>query len=329
MNQESTKDVKVHKKWTTFIRSRSPEPFRNPNKKFFIKLRGLPYLSREPEIIEFFRGIRVYKEDICLLFDMDGKFSGEAYVQLHNEPDWQEALTFNLNNIGERYIEIFDTNENEFNKAKTSKKVTLSNHQDCPWAYLCQEKFGIIKLRGLPYSSTESDIRAFFKKLTIVHDGIKRNFVSGRASSECYVVFETKEEASIAMSFNNDKMGSRFIEIFPATIREFHTWMTVNHGEFGHTYTKENYPVIPAEKRRSTIVARGLPYNCQKVDLQKFFHGFRLAESDIHLLAGGGYGKFLGEALVIFEDELEMEKALKAKNLTYLENRYIELTEYR
>lgn len=329
INGEKAKtDVKVYKKWNNFIRSKSPEPFRNPLKAYFIRLRGLPYLSREPEIIEFLRGIRVYKEDICCMYDLDGKFSGEAYIQLHNEADMKEALSYNLSEMGDRYIEIFETNENEFNKAKVSKKITVPNLQDSPWAALFNEKYGIVKMRGLPYSSTESDIRDFFKNLTILRDGIKRTIVNGKASSECYVFFETKEEASLAMSFNNDRIGSRFIELFPATPREFHSWMTVNFGESGAINPKDHLPNIPTDKRRCCLVARGLPFNCQKADIQRFFDGFKMGDNDIHLLPGQN-GKFSGDAVICFEDEIEAEKAMKLKNLCYLENRYIELMEYR
>lgn len=329
MNDETVpKEVKVFKKWSSYIRSRSPEAFRNPFRTYFIRLRGLPYLAREPEIIEFLRGVRVYKEDICCMYDMDGKFTGEAYVQLHNEADMKEAMSFNLSELGERYIEIFETNENEFNKAKNSKKVSLPNIQDCPWAHLCNEKYGIVKMRGLPYSSTESDIRDFFKGLFIIKDGIKRTVVNGKASSECYVFFESREEANFSLSFNNDKIGSRFIELFPATLREFHSWMTVNFGDSGPSYSRDFLPNLNVEKRRCTLIAKGLPYNCQKNEIQKFFNEFKIPESEINLLSGPN-GKFSGEAMVTFEDELEAERAMKTKNLSYLENRYIELMEYR
>jgi hypothetical protein len=55
-------------------------------------LRGLPYSAREAEVLEFLRLLRVYKEDITFLYDTEGRFSGEAYVKLHNESDLKYIL---------------------------------------------------------------------------------------------------------------------------------------------------------------------------------------------------------------------------------------------
>lgn len=45
---------------------------------------------------------------------------------------------------------------------------------------LLKESNGIVKLRGLPYSATEEDIRSFFKGKNIVVGGIKRAVVGGK-----------------------------------------------------------------------------------------------------------------------------------------------------
>ena len=83
-------------------------------------LRGVPYNSKEPEIFEFLRGIRIYKEDISFQYDCEGKFTGLVYIRLLSENDKHEALSYNLGAIENRYIEVFETNENEFTSAKLS-----------------------------------------------------------------------------------------------------------------------------------------------------------------------------------------------------------------
>lgn len=60
----------------------------------------------------------------------------------------------------------------------------------------------------------------------------------------------------------------------------------------------------------------------------KFFSGFDLKESDVYLISSHS-GRFSGNALVTFQDELEAQKAIKQRNLAYIQNRYIELHEYR
>jgi len=66
------------------------------------------------------RGIRIYKEDISFLYDSESKFTGEVYIRLNSESDKLEALSYNLGAMENRYVEIFETNENEFNNAKLS-----------------------------------------------------------------------------------------------------------------------------------------------------------------------------------------------------------------
>lgn len=320
-----------NKRWNTFIRGRSPESFRNPSKKWYIRLRGLPHGSREYEVMEFLRGIRVYKEDISFLYDFEGKFSGEAYVQLHNEADFKEALSYNLSDLGNRYIEVFETNENEMNKAKVSQypeKREMKIATNPSWNHLLREGTGIIKMRGLPYSCTEEDIREFFRGFQIIEDGVKRAIIAGRPSGECFVIFETKEDALGAMSLNMEKIGSRFIELFMSNIRELETFLYHNFSSNSLTYSKENMPNISHDRRKSTLMMIGLPFHVTKPDIVKFFEKFNLKDTDVHLISSHS-GRFSGNALITFEDELEAQRALKTKNLSYINNRYVELYEYR
>lgn len=65
-----------YKKWSAYIRSRSPEPFKNPSRQYVLKLRGLPYSAREYEVMEFMRGLRVRESNIAFLYGGEGKFTG-------------------------------------------------------------------------------------------------------------------------------------------------------------------------------------------------------------------------------------------------------------
>jgi RNA recognition motif-containing protein len=87
-------------------------------------------------------------------------------------------------------------------------------------------------------------------------------------------------------------------------------------------------PNIPAEKRKCTLMVCGLPLNTSKEDILKFFSGYDVKEKEIHMLPSHS-GKFSGNSLVIFEDEMETRRAMKNKNLTNMGNRFIELYEYK
>eukprot|EP01017_Pseudomicrothorax_dubius_P006211 TRINITY_DN11735_c0_g1_i1.p1 TRINITY_DN11735_c0_g1~~TRINITY_DN11735_c0_g1_i1.p1 ORF type:complete len:556 (-),score=144.87 TRINITY_DN11735_c0_g1_i1:181-1848(-) len=325
------KREKENRRWSTFIRSRSPEPFKNPLRSYYIRIRGFPPSTRENDVVEFLRGIRVYKEDIAFLLDLEGKFSGEVYVKLANEADMKEALCLNLNQVEDRYVEVFETTENEFNKARASQFADQREvHPDTRMTIDALLRFnpGILKLRGLPYTATENDILNFFKGFQIMQDGIKRPIIGGKPSGEAFVLFATKEEAQRALTLNMDKIGNRFIELFPTTPREFENFIMHNFINSGPCYSKDFMPNIPQDKRRSTLMISGLPFNATKQTVIDFFSSFDIKERDVHMLPSHS-GKFSGNALVIFEDEMECRRALKSRNLTYQDKRFIELYEYK
>ena len=87
-------------------------------------------------------------------------------------------------------------------------------------------------------------------------------------------------------------------------------------------------PNIPLEKRKNTLLMTGLPFDITKDELIAFFKTFNMLQDDVHMISNHN-GKFSGNALVSFEDEMDAQKALKTKNLTYIRNRYVELFEYR
>ena len=68
-----------------------------------------------------------------------------------------------------------------------------------------------LRLRGMPFHSTESDVNAFFKGYSIVAGGIKLGPQGGHG----VVRFTSAEEARRAMvSLNHSYMGNRYIELF-------------------------------------------------------------------------------------------------------------------
>lgn len=158
---------------------------------------------------------------------------------------------------------------------------------------------GIVRIRGLPTSCTEDDIMLFFRGISIQKNGIKRALVGGKPSPECFILLESKEEAMRASMLNMEKIGEKFIEIAITGRREFEHYVVHNFVNNGPTYSKDNMPNIPLDKRRSTLMVVGLPYSLEKNDLISFFSSFDLKESDIYLLSTHT-GKFSGNGLVTF-----------------------------
>jgi len=77
------------------------------------------------------------------------------------------------------------------------------------------EHTGYLRMRGLPFTSTKSDIAEFFKEYDAIPESISLTYRSdGRATGEGYIAFRTPENAKDAMTLHRNSMGSRYIELF-------------------------------------------------------------------------------------------------------------------
>jgi len=77
-----------------------------------------------------------------------------------------------------------------------------------------------LKMRGLPFTSTEKDIVDFFQGYDFEEDSIrfKMDFKRNRQTGICYIRFRTKTEAERAANERNRcNIGDRYIELFTIT----------------------------------------------------------------------------------------------------------------
>ena len=80
-------------------------------------------------------------------------------------------------------------------------------------------KCNVIRMRGLPFSACIGDILDFFKNVPAL-DTENVYFVydsSGRPSGEAYISFLSSDGCTAAMKLHKNKMGSRYIELFPSS----------------------------------------------------------------------------------------------------------------
>lgn len=74
---------------------------------------------------------------------------------------------------------------------------------------------GYLRMRGLPFTATKSDIASFFSEYDPVPDSIVLTYRSdGRATGEGYIAFHSPDTAKSAMVLHRNSMGSRYIELF-------------------------------------------------------------------------------------------------------------------
>ncbi|CAD5196509.1 uncharacterized protein LOC103971665 isoform X1 [Musa acuminata AAA Group] len=194
-----------------------------------VRLRGLPFNCDDLDIIKFFMGLDIVD---CLLVNKSGRFSGDAFVVFSSPMQAEFALQRDRQNMGRRYIEVFRCSKQDYYRAVATEvnsggwAFEDEYHQDAPpvrvkKSYEDKDKMEyteVLKLRGLPYSVTKSDIVDFFEEFELSEDKVHIAYrLDGKATGEALVEFPSVEVAKKAMCKDKMTIGSRYVELFPST----------------------------------------------------------------------------------------------------------------
>ena len=147
----------------------------------FVRLRGIPWHAQESDVIQFFSGIEVVPTGVYMALNANGGPSGDAYVQFSRQCDAILAQRRQRHCMGRRYIEIFACQQSDVvaamhmntqsSQAAAAETFSVSEAQKSirrdDWRYQ-----GVVRMRGLPYDTTTSDIAQFFAGLPIAPEGV-------------------------------------------------------------------------------------------------------------------------------------------------------------
>jgi len=237
-----------------------------PARSSVLRLRGLPFAATESDVEEFFKGFQLKQVQIC---KRNGRSTGEAYVQLESEGAAGSAMQeLNCKHMGRRYIEIFEASESDLSPGGEGRGSL---------GY-------VLRLRGLPYSSTRDDVDKFFEGVEIQkgEEGVVFSCTaSGRPTGEAYVEFASEEAQLEAMKRHKEHMGSRYVELFKSTKADLlqaleqnrfyqreaekRRWLAANMPSLGHGPIGE-----------AAGLPRGSPYAGGVEDVARMFEGFSL-----------------------------------------------------
>ncbi|CAM9698167.1 unnamed protein product, partial [Laminaria digitata] len=278
-----------------------------------VRMRGLPWSANEGDIRKFFDGLPIEKDGVHVTLNRDGRPSGEAYVVFETEANAKDALKRDKDKIGERWIDIFEATKGEVysmtggGRQRDQSGVSFDTTDS---AYT-----GVVRMRGLPFEATKPQIRSFFGDIAVKDSNI---FIvtrpDGKASGDAFVLFATEAEAEGALAKDKEKLGDRWIDLFPTNK--------------GALYQRVGVGVKMAAKPdaefRGVLRMRGLPFTAGVEEIRTFFRGYKLQEHGVFVVNGGDW-RPTGESYVLFDSEEEAERAFKALDKQKIGDRWIEL----
>ncbi|GFS39396.1 RNA-binding (RRM/RBD/RNP motifs) family protein [Actinidia rufa] len=166
-----------------------------------VRLRGLPFNCTDIDIFKFFAGLELV--DVLL---RDRQNTGRRYVEVFRckKQDCCRAAAGEVN-----YEGIYDNDYHGSSPPARSKRFLEKDQM---------EYTEILKLRGLPFSVTKSDVAEFFEEFTLTDDKIHvAHSLDGKTNGEAFVEFASAEEAKKPMGKDTKTIGSRYVELFPST----------------------------------------------------------------------------------------------------------------
>jgi len=225
---------------------------KDPDNKV-LRMRGLPYTATEKDILQFFEEGSVVPAKIHIVADKStGRSMGVALVEFETDEEILAALDLNRNEIGDRWIELFRSSMDELRGAIGQDKG--SNRGGMGWQGEAGGRPGdnCIRMRGMPFNSSDRDISTFFEQAGAKPLRIHRK----EDGSEAFVEFH-EGDVSKAMTKQKSYMGHRYVELFRVSYDEvaqivglpprggFHRGGGYNKGGFpprGGGYNRGGFP---------------------------------------------------------------------------------------
>lgn len=291
---------------------------------YIIQVKGLPWSCTPQDLLQFFSECRIREglKGIHLTTNrLTGRPSGQAFIEVEHEDDVSKALEKHRQYLGPRYVEVYEVTNSD--AEAILKNAVDGESSDC-----------VVRLRGLPYSSSEADIVQFFSGLDIVQNGI--TIVAdhqGRNSGQAYVEFASQQAFEEALRKDRELIGNRYIEVFPSRKDDIRAgW---------RSRTNSSSPLQRSSPRTASITQnayrngshlssaplshyvhmRGLPFSVSGEDIVKFFNPLVVSKV---LIEFGPDGRPSGEADVYFSCHQEAVAAM-SRDRMHIGDRYIEL----
>ncbi|XP_076327081.1 heterogeneous nuclear ribonucleoprotein F-like isoform X2 [Tachypleus tridentatus] len=262
-----------------------------------VRLRGLPFGCSKEELAQFFAGLEIVPNGITLPTDIQGRSTGEAYVQFASRDIAEKAMGKHKEKIGHRYIEIFKSSLQEV------KTVVGMGHP---------KMRTLMSARPSPYDRNDR------------FSGLGSRFGLSRGSRSFRGFIDDDNYGDFGNSYGGlPGRGGRSMEPMDS-ISGFGSRFSSDSGFDGSRFSSNN----GFDGRRNDygpsghfVHMRGLPFRAIQQDIVDFFRPLLPIGAQILY---DKRGRPSGEADVEFATHEEAVKAM-SRDKARMEHRYIEL----
>lgn len=287
-----------------------------------VRARGLPWQASDSDIAKFFNGLNIAKGGVALCLSPQGRRNGEALVRFDDQEQRDLAIKRHKHHIGQRYIEVYKATGKDF------VNVAGGSNSEAQ-AFLSRGGQAIIRMRGLPFTSTTQQVLEFFARepnpcdILDGEEGILFvHYPDGRSTGDAFILMATEEESDKALKKHREIMGTRYIELFKSTTAEvqqvLNRSMDPRNPEpqesqlpplIAHLPQQTMLPYIPQNlitsgTKRDCIRLRNLPGGAQVTDILSFLAEFSqfIIYQGVHMVYSA-QGEPSGEAFIQMNTE--------------------------
>jgi len=180
--------------------------------QFCVKLRGMPWSATKDDIADFLERCNIVggHRGIILMTDDRGRPSGDAYVEVETSDDVDMALKMHKRDMGSRYVEVFEANPLDVDKAKGRED------SDGGGGSRGGRSDGFtVQLRGLPYKASVREISDWLSEAAYPEEVIIIMDRTGRPSGQADAIFSSERDARRVVSIMHKRdMGPRYVECY-------------------------------------------------------------------------------------------------------------------